>query len=452
VLAGIVVAVRQPRPLFSGPLTLPDGEVVRVVGVTYGTNHLVGRPLARAVAHLPAGAQAVLKRLLGRRALLEASTTTSEPRLIVWLARATNNGATPPIVSYLSALLSDSSGFISGDSAPFSVSWPHPAEVSFQVFPRRDPAMALNFFYHSPTGGVIRGGSLPVANPVHGKFPQWQPEPLPATRRAGDVAVTLDNLSTGHNGNTTYRSVPGGGGAIEFGTNGVNDPNETVCAVHFHPLTNTNEVWVVAGEEVSDATGNRARYTRLGLVRPEDGYFTFEPGLWPKESAWKLRCEIKRAKGFAADETFVFRDVPLGGLGETNRLGWTTNFAGVTVTLDQIIRRTPTTGNDFSWENKSQVQFSTRGLTNGVHLDLVSARTDTGTMLESPLWSSGGNQRTYRFRTLRANGWDITFGFRNLPADARSAAFTFAVQHSRWVEFMVKPEAGPLSIEYKPER
>jgi len=53
VLASIVVAVRQPKPPFSGPLTLPDGAVVRVVGVTYGTNHLVGRPLARAVAHLP---------------------------------------------------------------------------------------------------------------------------------------------------------------------------------------------------------------------------------------------------------------------------------------------------------------------------------------------------------------------------------------------------------------
>ena len=142
--------------------------------------------------------------------------------------------------------------------------------------------------------------------------------------------------------------------------------------------------------------------------------------------------------------------MPLGGLGETNRLGWTTNFAGVTVTLDQIIRRTPTTANDFSWENMSHVQFSWRGF-DGVHLDLVSARTDTGRELERPLWS-WGNQRAYFVRTLPANRGDIMHSLRNIPADARTADFTFAVQHSRWVEFMMKPEAGPLSIEYKPGR
>jgi len=76
--------------------------------------------------------------LFGKQALLQASTTTTEPRLIVWLMRETNNAATPPGASYLSASLSDSSGFISGDSAPVYVWWPGPQQVSFQVFPRRD--------------------------------------------------------------------------------------------------------------------------------------------------------------------------------------------------------------------------------------------------------------------------------------------------------------------------
>jgi hypothetical protein len=464
-LAGIVVAVRQPKPVVSGPLTLPDGSVVRIVGVTYGTNHFLGRPLARFVAHMPAGAQGVLQRLLGSQAVLRASATTFEPSLIVWLARATNNAATSPNSGYLSAFLSDSSGFISGDSAPVYVWWSNPQQWEFQVFPRRDPVIVLNFFYHNPTGGVTRCGSLPFANPLRGNFPRWQPEALPATRRAGEVAVTLDKVSTGHDGNTSYRSVEGGGEVIQFGTNRADGRNETVCAVHLHSLTNTNEVWVVADEEVSDATGNRARNmtlgwgssedgyfalrtgwgrwgrwwrARRGIGSSEDGYFTFGPGLWPNESAWKLRCEIKRAKGFAAGETFSFRDVPLGRLDETNRLGWTTNFAGVTVTLDYVVRRAPNTNSSWSSRSLSQAQFSTAGLTNGVHLDLVSARTDTGTKLDSPSWSSGGNLRSY--------------SFRNLPRDARTADFTFAVQRSLWVEFVVKPEAGPFCIEYKPER
>ena len=71
VLAGIIVAVRQPPPVASGLLTLPDGVVVRIVGVTYGTNHFIGRPLARLVAHMPAAMQTVLKRLLGSHAVLQ---------------------------------------------------------------------------------------------------------------------------------------------------------------------------------------------------------------------------------------------------------------------------------------------------------------------------------------------------------------------------------------------
>ena len=436
VLAGIVAAVRQPKPFVSDPLTLPDDAVLRIVGVTYGTNHFVGQPLARVVAHLPDSVQTVLKRLLGSYAVLQASTTTSEPMLVIWFGRATNNTPAQPGAGYFDAFLSDASGFISGADAPAYGWWSNPQAMQFRVFPRRDPVVALNFFYHSSTGGVIRCGSLPFANPLHSKFPQWQPEPLPATRRAGDMVVTLDKLSTGHNQNTSYKGGEGGSRVIELGTNRLDGHNRTVCAIHLRSLANTNEVWLVANEEVSDATGNKAGNTSIGWGSYEDGYFTFEPGLWLTESAWKLRCEIKRAKGFAPGETFVFRDVPLGRLDVTNRLGWATNFGGTTVTLDHILRRAPNTNNYWSSEQVSQVQFTTAGLTNGVHLDLLSAQTDAGTNLESGSWSNSGSWRTY--------------SFREIPLGAKTADFTFAVQRSRWIEFRAKPEVGPVSIEYKP--
>src|ERR1019366_6252609 len=117
VLAGIIVALRQPKPIASGPLSLPDGSVVRILAVTYGTNHVVGRPLARFVARMPAAVQTGLVRLLGSRATVQFSTTTSEPKLVIWLGRATNNVTTPPSSSYVTAFLSDASGFISGDHA-----------------------------------------------------------------------------------------------------------------------------------------------------------------------------------------------------------------------------------------------------------------------------------------------------------------------------------------------
>lgn len=189
----------------------------------------------------------------------------------------------------------------------------------------------------------------------------WKPEPLPATKRAGDVEVTLEKLSTGHSNNTSQRGLPGGRQEIEFGTN----------------------------------------------ITPS--------------------------------ETFFFRNVPLGSLDVTNTLAWRTNFGGATITLDYIFRRAPWT-NMMSWSSSqlSQAHFSVSGLTNGLHFDLIAARTDNGTNLETGSWSSSDNYRSYDFRTM--------------PLEAKTVDFHFAVQHSRRVEFTVKPEAGPVRIGYKPAR
>jgi hypothetical protein len=438
VLAGIVVALRQPKPTASGPLSLPDGSVVRILAVTYGTNHVVGRPLARFVARMPAAVQAGLLYLLGKRAALQFSTTTSEPKLIIWLGRATNNAATPPASSYVTAFLADASGFISGDHASIYGWWSNPEQMQFGVIPRRDPVIAVNFFYHSPTGGVTRCGTLPFANPLYGNFPQWRPEPVPATRRAGDVAMTLEKVSTGHDQNSSVRADSNDRVSHEFGTNRVDGQNSTVCFIRLQSLIDSNQVWCVAGEEVSDATGNKARNTSLGWGSFEEGYFSFEPGLWPSESAWKLRCEIKRVRGFDSGDTFVFRDIPFGSLGATNVISCATNFSGVSVILDHTIRRAPNTNSSWSSEELSQVQFTTAGLTNGLHLDLLSARTDRGTNLDCGSWSSGDRQRTYNYR--------------NVPLEAKTVDFTFAVQRGRWVEFTVKPEVGIARREYEPAR
>jgi hypothetical protein len=253
-----------------------------------------------------------------------------------------------------------------------------------------------------------------------------------------DVAVTLEQVSTGHDQNSSVRADSNGRVSHEFGTNRVDGHNSTVCFIQLQPLINSNQVWCVAGEEVSDATGNKARNTSLGWGSFEEGYFSFEPGLWPSESAWKLRCEIKRARGFDPDDTFVFHDIPLGSLGGTNVIRCATNFSGVSVILDHTIRRAPNTNSSWSSEELSQVQFTTAGLTNGLHLDLLSARTDTGTNLDCGSWSSGDRQRTYNYR--------------NVPLQAKTADFTFAVQRSRWVEFTVKPEVGIARREYEPAR
>ena len=130
--------------------------------------------------------------------------------------------------------------------------------------------------------------------------------------------------------------------------------------------------------------------------------------------------------------------MPLGSLDQSNLLGWRTNFNGVRVTLESVLRRAPNTNSSWSSRDLSQVRFTTAGLTNGVHLDLLSVRTDLGTNLQSGGWSSSGDWREY--------------SFRDIPLEAKTLEFTFVVQTSRWVEFTVKPEVGPLELEYEPQK
>ena len=179
---------------------------------------------------------------------------------------------------------------------------PNPQLLRFSAIPRRDPVIALNFFCYPPTGGVRECGKLSLPNPVYGHFPQWTPESLPTTKRVGDVEATLERLSTGHDSARSQRSVDGGGSIIEFGANGLGGRNHTVCLIRLRSLTDTNQVWQVAGEDLSDATGNSIHNTTFGLGGPGDDYFSFEPGLWTNESAWRIKCEIKRVKGFAPEE------------------------------------------------------------------------------------------------------------------------------------------------------
>jgi hypothetical protein len=357
--------------------------------------------------------------------------------LVVWLDRTTNIASQFSAGGYVEALLADVNGFVSGENVSLAGgSWSSPQPLTFHAFPRRDRTIRLSLFYHDPKGGVSQCGDLPFVNPLRGNFPNWQPEPLPATKRAGDVAVTLEKLSTGHGENTTYTSVEGGGNIVEFDTNRPDGRNSTVCLIHVKSLTNTNEEWSIANEVVSDATGNQLQNTSMAWGGPEEGFIRFEPGLWTNETAWKLKCEIKRTRGFAPGETLTFVNVPLGGLGRTNIILWNTNVAGGTVGLDRIVRRAPSTNSAWSSSDLSRASFSVSGLTNGVHLDLIEARTDTGTNLECVSSSTSGSARDY--------------SFRNVPLEAQAVDFTFAVQYSRSVEFVVKPEVGVARLQRKP--
>jgi hypothetical protein len=431
-VAVLLVAQRRTPPV-SAPIILPDGSWARIEAVTYGTNHLVGPLLAHLANRMPQLVRSRMIQFIGKPAVMRFSATTSSPKMVLWLSRGAYAAPFPRGLGYLECVLSDTNGFASGENVHYGPDYQ--LEVKeFAVFPRRAPEITLSIYRHDATGAVSRCGSVVFANPLYRNYPEWKPGPLPATKLAGDVEVTLEKLSTGHGDGITHKGLPGGGREITFDTRREGGRNNNVCLIHFRPK-NTNEVWRVASVEVSDATGNRIKSNSTGWGGNDEDYFKFSPGLWPDEAAWKLRCEIKRVEGFKPEEQFTFRNVPLGELNRTNHVGWATNLSGVTVSLEHFYRRAPNTNGSWSSGDVSHVRFTTTGLTNGLHFDLVAARTDAGTNLATGSWSSSGTGRTYHFS--------------NVPLGAKTADLTFAVQQSRWVEFVVKPEIGTARLEIK---
>jgi hypothetical protein len=428
-LACWFLLIKQKTQSLPARITLPDGTSARIMAVTCGTNHVVGTKLGEFAAdHLPEMFQSALKSVLGRRAVPLQTLTTPTPELLVWLDRQTNrSGGTMPGVAYFKAFLGDGSNFMSGGEAFMNMSLPGISTeiIHFNVFPRRDRQITLNIFDYNSRGIGHLSGSLSFANPLFRKYPEWQPEHLPAKKRTGDVEVTLDRFETGYGNGSTTTYDSHGGYTVEYSAVESGGENASVVYLKLRPLMNTNEVWQVAGAELSDATGNNTHGS--GMSSSGEGTtFAFTPALWPGEAAWKLRMEIKRAEGFRPEEIFVFKNVPLGELDRTNVIGWSTNVAGVTVTLRSIFRRAPMTNNAWSSSMMSDVHFIHSSLPEGTQMDLLRMICDTGKTNLPESWSSGGTERDYSYRAI--------------PVDARTADFIFAIQQSRFVEFTVKPE------------
>jgi hypothetical protein len=420
----VVVLLVVPRESVQAPpsawLILPDGSSNRIIAATYGTNHLIGPPLGRMIARLPDAVQDELPVLIHR-------TETAQPALVVWIEHRANPAIPAPAFFSAFERLADGDGFISGpqNSPAGCFGNPDITPTVFEAFPRRDPKLTVNFFYPSLTGNVTNCGSLQFPNPLHRPYPEWQPEALPATKRAADVEVTLMDVRTGYDNTTTNRPRKGGGIQTIHGTNRLDGANNTEVNLRIRSLTDSNQIWKAVGVQISDATGNDTHNSGISWYDLGPS-FAFSPGLWPSEKTWKLKLEIKQAEGFSPEKLFTFKNVPLGALDASNAVGWTTNFIGVSVTMDGILRRPPNTNLSWSTSQLSALALTHSALPAGTQLDLLTVAFDQGATNLVENWQATDNARTYFFRQI--------------PLDAKTADFTFAVHQSRFVEFMVHPE------------
>jgi len=281
--------------------TLPDGTQIIVQAVTYGTNHnfvhgseLLGKiqKYIPFTGWLPPALAMVM--------------STGDEFLIIW-----HSAYNPRTRKYLALQMDDFSvidehgcvfpvkHFGGNQSTPrFSVS-----SAYVRVFPRRQKkfAIRLKFSNHPPV-------DFEIANPLHPlTVTEWDPEPLPRTRKTNNLAVTLTALRP--NAERSYISAD-----FNVHEDGVN-----------------RNQWYSLSRSFSDATGNNTIHT-----------------LCPHERAWKVELEVFKTDKAPFPESAIWHipNMVVPASGEVRTLTNQHQLAGLKIELMALCG-----SGDFSFSN-----------------------------------------------------------------------------------------------------
>lgn len=439
-------------------ITMPGVTDFRFAGTTYGTNHVMGTSLSRLVTRLPAPLASLARSLLGSHISQMQSHSSSDPSLCVWFELL---GTNAPVVTnrFVRAFLADENGVMAGNAEDFWPSfgqqWENP---EFKVLPRRSRELQCVFYEFMMFSGDYREiGRVRFPNPMFGKFPQWQPEPLPAVHMAGDLEVTLASLVTECSSGIQYVSNGKGGHVLRASPAKPGGELHVAFQLMFNSPRGTKEYWTLNNAELSDATGNCPRAS--GGSRSEEvsfGRFTITPALWPDEAAWRLKVELKRRSCFAPGERISFTNVPLPAVGETNHPLLTNTSAIVPVTLAQIIRRPDITNDFFNSDNlRAIVSWISIGQPD-ITIDSYNRSRASVICMQHPTLPEGWVMDVVRMSTgtgekveTMGNGWSSS-GYEvfveGFPTNAVTVNIEFALQQTRTVEFLAKPELAKEEV------
>ena len=456
VFGGLWAIWQLPRPQF---VTLPNGDRYRLAGVTWGTNHVEPTLAARVARRIPLSLTNVVQRVLGKHLGPITSFKTDEPSLFVWFQPLARSGQSSPL-NRLSARLADQNG-VTGNSPGVMVrgtQWAmimSPAALAgrgnaqygaatFTVLPRRSPVLQCVLFEAAAQGVSREVGCVRFLNPVFGRFPQWQPETLPATKRVGDFEVCLEKLQhEGFGASQGPDTLSPIGRASDYRTTLKGEKNVfTAFSLSVGSLSGTDERYQIVSSELSDATGNHIRgflesYPFLtpmaGGTSRIDSYGNVIDGvLWPDEAAWRLKVELKRDSGFSAPELVTFKGVPLLNEGAEDIIRLTNLVGGTQFVLSERVLiqngRNPV---------RQRFQLEMASLPHSISLAWVKVTTDAGVEADAskPSWSQGYNPG----RPEQNAHFSSDFVLRSVPAGVTTVDITWAMHRTRTVEFLVAP-------------
>jgi hypothetical protein len=432
-------------------ITLPNGQQYRFAGVSYGTKHVQPTLSARLVSRLPSPLANFVQRMLGKRLGPITSFKTQEPSLCVWFEWLGTNASPAGQNYFVSAMLSDQNDVMAGyRSSAGSLSgrspWP---SVAFGVVPRRSRELQCVLFDDPQKGPCREVGRVRFPNPLFGRFPQWQPEALPAVKSAGDLEVRLENLMTGVLIPAPWIVLTNGSRVPNYRPAQRGEEAWTFFDLSLTSSRGTSEAWEIASADLSDATGNHI-HAIPGFNSSMDGYRNaFRGTCWPDEAAWRLKLELKRKLGFPPAELITFRmlnhrtegwefvtfkNVPVLNAGATNTLWRTNAVGGVQIVLREYMQEAPGDGSGLRTTGKPKFRVEVAGGLEGFSLDFVTLTTDTGEKADT------GEKMVTQFDShlnIGTGAYRIV-ALASVPADVKTVGITWAVQKTRSVEFLVK--------------
>jgi len=393
-------------------LTLADGRVLTLAGVSYGTEHrfVHGSPFARTLAPILPPAW---RTKLG---LKTAFLKRDRPTLMVWVMWR-GGDASPRELTDASVL--DDRGIecepIRSQATLYLYDQPQGAirGWEFAHFPRRAERIALRLYTRGAAYNPDRLAEFQVPNPAPRRYAEWKASPLPITARSGAWAFALAQFTTGEP--IPDRDKPARGWIAPW------------TSATFQVASNgqPSRAWTVAGVELTDATGNTAHAYRSAASSLEgQPVFGLSAALWPDEPAWKLRVEFSRIADFAPDERVSLPPIPVPEPDTHSLIHTQMTVQGATFS-GKLLAHLAVPASIGNIRARAELVVSLVPV-EGLRLRLVRAADDRG-------------------RELRhLPGYAETSGAHNfwleLPADARTLDLTFAVTRSRFLEFVARPE------------
>jgi hypothetical protein len=407
-------------------ITLPNGEQYRFFAAAWCTNDLKP-PLtfaARIVSHLPTPAANFIKTKWGDRLALPPIVGVRgnvfygpgwmpytmelepppEPSLHVWLRQSgTSVSQSSPEVRVF--LTGDNGLASAGVQSGISLDpW---MEFRFPLVSRRSAWLTLHWFEDGSTNEL---GAVTFRNPLFGRFPQLEPEVLPLTKTNGDLAVRLIDFAV-RDSTVPPMALTGEtkSGERRF------DGDQGIFRLEMHSSRGTNEGWYFHKVELSDATGNRVRLDYVHSYFGHGGY-AFCPLLAFEEQAWRLRLELKRFRGFEADEFVTFTNVPLPAPDVRSVRFQTNKIRGVSMILKQEIWRRP--------------------LATQLKLELLGKPADMAANIHSLVANTGWKPDGY---SNPGDEFSSTVFLDPVPDYISTVDVIWTVQKTRSFEFLVKP-------------